>query len=172
AADMDALVRSLYSRLASSASDQLPTASNFIDDPAWSALLAAVARNDEQFTDIRYDRKGRLTAVRDVQKQFAFFKRRAFESRDLASDLARFQLFHTPPSTPRRDNHKALADDARSRAEWLGYEQAKLPKPDDFQNEIYFHQIVAAMNQYPTLLRRLGLVADLVIPRDSITPAA
>ncbi|MDD5718845.1 MAG: hypothetical protein PHQ53_04080 [Candidatus Krumholzibacteria bacterium] len=172
AADMDGLVRSLYSHLAASASDQLPTASTFLDDPDWTALLNAVARNDEQFIERKYDRKtGRLTAIRDVRKQFAAFTNRAFANRNLPSDLARFQLFHTPPSTPKTDKYNVAPDDAKSRAEWLGYEQTKLPKPDDFRNEIDFHQIVAAMNQYPTLLRRLGLVVDLLIARDAFHPA-
>ena len=172
AADMEGMVRGLYSGLAASASDQLPTASTFLADPGWSALLNAVARNDEQFVDRKYDRKtGRLTATRNTRKQFAAFRNRAFQSRNLASDLARFQLFHTPPSTPKVDKYSVPAEDAKSRAEWLAYEQTKLPKPDDFQNEIDFHQIVAAMNQYPTLLRLLGLVVDLVIARDAFPPA-
>jgi hypothetical protein len=173
AADMETLVRNLYSQLAASAQDQLPTASTFLDNPDWAKLLTAVARNDERFIDRKFDRETkRLTAVRDVRRQFAAFRERAFVNRDLASDLARFQLFHTPPSTPRRDKYSVPAADAKSRAEWLGFEQAELPKPDDFQNKIDFHQIVAAMNQYPTLLRRLGLVIDIVIGRDAFAPLA
>ena len=173
AADTEALVRNLYRGLAASAQDQLPTASTFLDDPDWTKLLTAVARNDERFTDRKFDRETkRLTAVRDVRRQFAAFRERAFANRDLASDLARFQLFHTPPSMPRRDKYSVPAADARSRAEWLGFEQTELPKPDDFQNEIDFHQLVAAMNQYPTLLRRLGLVIDIVIRRDAFAPLA
>lgn len=172
AADTEALVRDLYRALAASASDQLPTASSYLAEPGWTALLNAVARNDEAFLDREHDRKtGRLTAVRDTRAQFAAFKNRAFQNRDLASNLARFQLFHTPPSTPRRDTHGVPADDARARAEWQGYEQMKLPSPAAFQNEIDFHQIVAAMNQYPTLLRRLGLVIDLLIARNLLTAA-
>jgi hypothetical protein len=118
----------------------LPTASTFLDDPGWSALLTAVARNDEQFTDRKFDRETkRLTAVRDVRRQFAAFRERQFANRNLVSDLARFQLFHTPPSMPRRDKYNVPPDDARSRAEWLGFEQAKLPARGDFQNEIDFH---------------------------------
>ena len=43
--------------------------------------------------------------------------------------------------------------------------------PNDFQDVIDFHEIVTAMNQYPTLLRRLGLVVDLLVPRDAFQPA-
>lgn len=165
AADMDALVRDLYSRLAATASDQLPTASTFLADPSWTALLNAVAHNDEEFTD-------RKTGLRNTRQQFAAFKNFAFNQRNLASNLARFQLFHTPPSTPKVDKYKAPIDEAKKRAEWLGYERTPLPRPDDFQDEIDFHQIVAAMNQYPTLLRRLGLVVDVLIPRDAFAPSA
>ncbi len=172
AVEMDALVRGLYSRLAASASDQLPEASAFLDDPAWGEVLNAVARLDEEFVDRKRDRKtGRFTAVRNPARQFAAFKNHAFDKRNLPSDLARFQLFHTPPSTPRRDRYDVPPEEARSRAEWLGYERTELPKPAEFQNQIDFHRIVAAMNQYPTLLRRLGLTVDLLIARDAFPPA-
>src|SRR5262249_24967217 len=84
----------------------------------------------------------------------------------------RFQLFHTPPSTPIPQKYNVTLNDARSRAEWLGYQRGKLPEQGDFPKQIDFHQIVVAMNQYPTLLRRLGLVVDLLIDRDALTPAA
>ena len=128
AADMETLVRNLYSQLAASAQDQLPTASTFLDNPDWIKLLTAVARNDERFTDRKFDRETkRLTAVRDVRRQFAAFRERAFVNRDLASDLARFQLFHTPPSMPRRDKYSVPAADAKSRAEWLGFNRLSFP---------------------------------------------
>lgn len=173
AADMESLVRGLYSQLAASTSDQLPTASTFLNDPTWNDLVNAIAQNEEQFTDRRIDKKtGRFTAMRNPMKQFAAFRANAFQKRNLASDLARFQLFHTPPATPKRDKYSGPADDAKSRAEWLAYEQTKLPKPSDFQNEFDFHQIVAAMNQYPSLLRRLGLVIDVLIARDALALAS
>jgi hypothetical protein len=173
AAELGALVRDLYSNLAAGALDQLPTASTFLSDAGWTKLLTAIARNDERFTNIAQDKAGRLTAIRDVRKQFDQFRNGAFANQDIASQLARFQLFHTPPATPRHDKYdKAAPEGAKSRAEWLGYEQATLPEPDQFQDEIDFHQIVAAMNQYPTLLRRLGLVVDLLIAREALVAAA
>ena len=170
ASDIDALVRGLYTRLAASSSDQLPTAETYLNDSSWRGLLDAVARLDEQFVDRARDRKtGRLTAVRNPRRQFAAFKNHAFDKRDLASDLARFQLFHTPASEPRRERYDVPAEDAKSRAEWLGYERTEMPDAAEFQDRIDFHQIVAAMNQYPVLLRELGLVVDLLIRRDALT---
>src|SRR5438477_8152279 len=49
AADMDALVRGLYSQLAATTLDQLPTAATFLTDPGWTTLLNTIARNDEEF---------------------------------------------------------------------------------------------------------------------------
>ena len=168
-ADIDALVRGLYSQLAASALDQLPTASTFLNDPAWTALLNAVESNDKHFLE---SSRGHHMELRDVQQQFEKFEEREFKRRTMESDLAHFQLFHTPPSTPRLNRYSGPTDEAKSRAEWIGYEQTQLPQPDDFQNEIDFHQIVAAMNQYPTLLRRLGLVVDLLIARDALMPSS
>ena len=163
-ADVDRLVRDLYAAVAVSAQDQLPVAATFLADPGWRDLLNAVARNDEQFTI-------EDTGLRDTRRQFAAFKNGAFRERTLGSNLARLELVHTPPSSPRVDKYDVPKEDARARAEWLGYERTKLPAPDDFQNEIDFHRIVAAMNQYPTLLRRLGLVVDILISRDAFPSA-
>jgi len=161
ASDFDGLVKNLYSRLAVSAQDQLPTVSAILSDPAWSELVNALARNDERFTN--FD-----TGLRDPHQQFRFFANEGFNGlKGIAADLAAFQLFHTPPSTPHIDKYAVPIDDPKARAQWLGYKRTKLPKPDDFADEIDFHQIVAAMNQYPTLLRRLGLVVDLLIARDA-----
>lgn len=165
AAEIDALVRRLYSRLAALASDQLPTAATFLDDPKWRELLDAVTENDHAFTD-------RRTGIRQTKDQFSAFKSGSFKSDSLHSNLARFQLFHTPPSRPKRKKDKVRPGDPKRPAEWLGYEQVPMPKREDLQKEFHFHKIVAAMNQYPTLLRGLGLVVDLLVPRDAFSHAA
>lgn len=165
AADLDSWVRDLYKGLAASAKDQLPTPETFINDPGWKELLDIVAHNDRTFTDQK-------NGLRNTRQQFNAFKDHAFDKRTRDRDLARFQLFHTPPSTARADKYKKPRDEAQARAEWLGYDQVALPKAEDFEEQIDFHQIVAALNQYPTLLRKLGLVVDLLISRDAFTPAA
>ena len=75
------------------------------------------------------------------------------------NDLARFLLFHTPPATPvaRRQTRK---DDKRIEATWLEHQRTDLPRREDIAAGLEFHQVVAAMGSYPTLLRRLGLVVD------------
>ncbi len=157
AATIDSLVRDLYSRLAASAQDQLPTASQILGDPAWSALVEAVAKHDSRFTD-------QQTGLRDPLSHFAFFADGGYRNAEgLMRDLGLFELFHTPPATPIVNKYRVAPDDPRARAQWRGYKRTALPKRDDFSDEIDFHKIVAAMGQYPTLLRKLGLVIDLVI---------
>ncbi len=166
AVKMDELVRDLYKRLAATAEDQLPTATKILAIPAWNDFVSAVDRydHDDRFMDYRL-------GMRDPRRQFAAFMLDEFKSLpDPIREIALFQLFHTPPSTPRIERYDVPSDDPKSHARWLGYEQTKLPKPADFQSEIDFHQIITAMNQYPTLLRLLGLVVDVLIARDAFNP--
>jgi len=172
AADVDQLIRDLYSSLAASAGDQLPTAASFLANPKWAKLLDAVQRldNNDRFNDMK-------TGLRRIDQQFQAFKNHLFDPpRDqpidsvdaIAANLARFQLFHTPPSTPKTGTYKdTVKPDAKAYAQWQEYEQTKLPNAADFEKEIDFHKIATAMNQYPTLLRKLGLVIDLLIPIDT-----
>ena len=172
AADVDKMVRDLYQDLAASATDKLPTTSTFTGNANWNRLLNVVATVDRRFTDEK-------TGRRDTRQQFAAFKNRAFDpppsasiEQKMAANLARFQLFHTPPSTPRAERYeKAAKGEAKSFAEWDGYERAPLPAAADFEKKIDFHQMVSAMNQYPTLLRKLGLVIDLLIAREAFAVA-
>jgi hypothetical protein len=161
------MVRDLYSRLAKNAGDNLPNAATILADPSWRALVDIINRTDQNdaFTDYKH-------GVRNPANQFKAFKNNAFDGAERAQQLARFQLFHTPPSRPRIDRYHPPRDESQARARWLGYERTKLPAPNEFKDIIDFHQIVAAMNQYPTLLRRLGLVIDVVVPSDAFTPAA
>ena len=89
-----------------------------------------------------------------------------------AQDLALLQLFHTPPSTPKSTATRwalTIRDRARTGS---SYKRTPLPAKTDFEKTLDFHQIVAAMNQYPTLLRRLGLVVDFIVATGVFTPAA
>ena len=53
----------------------------------------------------------------------------------------------------------------------MEYEQQKLPTGADLAKQLDFHQVVAAMNAYPTLLRRLANIAAATAPSDPRTPA-
>jgi hypothetical protein len=140
--------------------------SDILGNPAWDDLVSAVAENDRAFLD--HER-----GMRDPQRQFSMFLDGGFKNlKGTSRDLALFQLFHTPPSTPKIDQYAVPPGDPKSYAKWLGYKQTVLPKPEDFEKEIDFHQIVAAMNQYPALLRRLGLVVDLLIAKGEFSASS
>ncbi|HKO95757.1 MAG TPA: hypothetical protein VJU86_02115 [Pyrinomonadaceae bacterium] len=161
--DMDKMVRKLYTKMAASATDQLPTASTFIADQEWSDLLNNLQENDIHYSD-------RETGIRLVAKQFDDFRKGLLSGDTTAAKLARFQLFHTPPSTSKRDRYREPDGIERENMEWVGYEQTKLPSPAKLEEEIDFHKIVTAVGQYPTLLRKLGLAIDFLIARDEFTP--
>jgi hypothetical protein len=165
AAQMDGWVHDLYSGLAAAAQDQLPTASTILSDPGWGDLVEVVAQNDDDEKNVDFQ-----NGLRDTEQQFKSFAMGFGNLSGHARDLALFQLFHTPPSKPAVGKYDVPPGDAREKARWRTYERTALPNPDDFQNQIDFHRIVAAMSQYPTLLRRLGLVVDVLIAKTAFSP--
>ena len=165
AEDMDQTVRALYQNLAASAVDQLPTPTTLLNEPILSGLIQILRENDRAFSDQK-------TGLREVRKQFDAFRDGAFNANNLQAKLALFELFHTPSGKPHPRKDKLPPGDTKKPAEWVGYDQTPIPAPHDFQSNTDFHRMVAAMNQYPVLLRRLGLVIDILIPRDAFTPAA
>ena len=153
---LSSAIQNLYAKMAKNAQDKLPVVSDFADDPDWIHLVSIVAQLDRHFMD-------RKTGLRDVSGHFArFYEDRLTHEDKLAETLARFQLFHTPPAKPEPATH-VRTDDPRIKAQWMQFEKTKMPKPEDLTKKLDFHQIVAAMNSYPTVLRRLGLVVDLVV---------
>jgi hypothetical protein len=169
---MNALARQLYGSLGSATSDQLPKVSRFLEDPGWQDVINSVEHIDRIFTQ---EKKGGL---RDTAKQFDYYRKNRLETLSnpkaglsTAGLLARAQLFHTPPSTPEAQDYSGAAisaDDPRKNTtatRWRTYRRTALPGKADFENLIDFHQIVAAMNQYPRLLRRLGIVVDFIVPK-------
>jgi len=161
----EGLVRHLYGELARRADGNLPRVSDLVDDPEWKALVEAVRVIDGRLSDER-------TGLRDVGLQFDAFRNGGLKVGGANVDtLARLQLFHTPPLKPAPVVKQPRRDDPRIDATWMEYEHSDLPAGDDLARQIDFHQVVAAMNAYPTLLRRLGLVVDLLIDREAFTPA-
>lgn len=75
----------------------------------------------------------------------------------------RLRLFHNPAAGRNQGIQSVQGN---------GQAQPKpLPSANDFTNPesaacLDFHQMIAALQQYPTLLRKLGLVVDLVITAD------
>jgi hypothetical protein len=162
--EIDKLVRDLYTDLAASSLDQLPTAKTFLSDNKWKDLLNTLEEHDRAYTH-------EATGIRNTVKQFRDLRSGSLKD-SLSAHLVRFQLFHTPPSKPHERTDHVPAGDPKRPAKWLGYDQTPLPTPQKLEEQMHFHKIVAAMNQYPTLLRKLGLVVDLLIPRNLLTPAA
>jgi hypothetical protein len=162
---LNELARNLFAALGKYA-DELPRISLLLQDPTWRSVINAVSLIDGEFID-------ESTGLRNVSGQFARYMQDRLALGDpVAELLARAQLFHTPPSTPEIQDYSTanlMPDDPRKSAKWRTFRRLPLPVPDNFSKELDFHQIVAAMNPYPRLLRRLGLVIDFVVPRGKFT---
>ena len=143
-------VANLYRDLARSTTDRMPRVTEVLDREPWRAFMNAVARLDASSVD-------RRTGLRDPARQFE-----SLRNLRTTSNLQRFQLFHTPPASPVVRDVTRI-DDSRVQARWLEHKRTDLPKREGIGATIDFHQVVAAMGSYPTLLRRLGLVVDLVL---------
>ncbi|MBE0585685.1 MAG: hypothetical protein IH612_18235 [Desulfofustis sp.] len=81
------------------------------------------------------------------------------------------ELYHMPLAAPDYDlgrHIKRNADDPRENAQWRQHRFYKLPEPDDLAELIDFHQIISALNQYPSIMRLAGLAVDLRLPKDKI----
>jgi hypothetical protein len=160
---MAEMIENLYRDLARTTGDNMPLVSDIVEDRNWSMLVSQVLELDGSSVD-------RETGLRNPLIQFDTV---------LSDDghggqyrmLERFQLFHTPPATP-KPRHEARQDDARIDARWLEYQRQKMPAKEDLAKQLDFHQIIAAMGSYPTLLRKLGLVVDLLLDPDSFSAAA
>ena len=151
-------IEDLYRDLARAAIDRMPRVTELIETERWRGFIGAVEDLDKSSVDTD-------TGLRDPHKQFDTL-RRAWPQR--IDELTRFQLFHTPPAAS-VIKQKARKDDARIDARWREHSKTELPKREDLSETIDFHQIVAAMGSYPTLLRRLGLVVDLVLAPGGFT---
>jgi hypothetical protein len=154
-------IENLYRDLARAAIDRMPRVTELLETERWRGFIGGVRALDGSSVD-------RRTGLRDPHRQFDALRRGSLKGSDT---LGHFQLFHTPPAAsvvrqePRRD-------DDRIEGRWREHRRTDLPKREDIVETIDFHQIVAAMGSYPTLLRRLGLVVDLVIAPAGFTSAA
>lgn len=163
------LAQNLYSSIGTRSSDSLPKISALLGDPDWQKLVSAVAVIDRASSESK-------NGLRNVAQQFAAFRNGDVQSRDpVISALAHAQLFHTPPSKPSQQDYSGApidAKDPRRDAKWLTFDRVDLPKDADFAKRIDFHQIVTAMNQYPKLLRLLGIVVDFIVPPEAFVSSA
>ena len=158
-----AITQNLYTRLAAAAGEDLPEVKTLLNDPDWRSLINSVKKIDRRYIE------NKDSLPRNIQQQFDEFREDKF-SRLATKErhLATFQLFHTPPGVPEVQKYENVTvDDPRSRAKWQTFKRQELPDRSQLAKRYDFHQIIAAMNQYPTLLRRMGLVVDLLIKADA-----
>jgi hypothetical protein len=169
--DVHDLVRDLYVDLAQRSARVLPRiGADLLEDPLWSGLVEAVAEVDRWGTPEGARNLPRAGGASQAERRFATLRRLA----DLApvgsgrrgpaaaaAHLARFELFHTPPLRPKEVQRVARVDDPRISVDTEGFERPPAPASEaELAASFDFHRAVAALNAYPTLLRRLGLVLD------------
>ena len=189
ATDIHNLVRELYRDLAVRTGRNLPTIGvDLLDVPAWQNVIAAVDAVDE-WGEAPRDRHSlgsyHLPSVyvperTPIENRFAALgKIRPVgpagtglgDVPATAQHLALFELFHTPPLKP-KPSAPSETDDKRIVVETQEFTQTPMPDKADLAKTLDFHRIVGAMNAYPVLQRRLGLVADFVIDRGTVPIAA
>jgi hypothetical protein len=148
-------VQSLYRNLALRADGNMPLVSDFLDTREWPELIALVSHLDSpQGPPV-------VTAVPRSAP--------GANPPQLLQTLSQFKDFHTPlPAAVVRQ--EARQDDPRITATWQERNRPPMPQAEDLAKQLDFHQIVATMGSYPTLLRRLGLVVDMLLDPGSFPP--
>jgi len=164
-ADLHERLRDLYRALAGKAGDELPSVEDLLKDSEWGSLVDDTHRLDNHYVE------GAGGLRRDVGRQFKDYVEGNLP--EGVEDLANFQLFHTPAGEVQvQDYSDGQGGNERPGARWRTHRKSPLPSPDELVQRYDFHQVVAAMNQYPTLLRRLGIVVDFLVERDLLPDAS
>lgn len=154
---MHEVIQKLYTKL---------TVAAGVDLPAITDLQAALKPLIDGVREVDELRKEPRSLGRDVDTERDNWATGFKGLSDQAAKLATFQLFHTPASRQTTDTFVPPADE-RNAVTWRTHDRATIDAAA-FVASLDFHRIVSAMNQYPALLRRLGLVLDYVVPRGSI----
>ena len=170
---MENKIKDTYRKLASKANGSLPLVRNFLEDPDWNELIETIYSLDQIYAD-------KETGLRNPAAQFSAYRPLPVprilkggdpvlvpfeEPKPELTNFRDFQLFHTPSGNP--EPHTEIRnDDPQIKHQWLEYKRQDLPRKEDLAKKLDFHQIVAAMGSYPTLLRKLGIVVDLLLDPD------
>ena len=144
------LVQGLYRDLALRADGNMPLVSDFVDNQDWRDIVALVEHLDSSRPGIATSLAAAPTGSPPSRLQ----------------TLSQFKDFHTPLAAP-VTRQVTRNDDPRIQATWQERKSPPMPAPEDLAKQLDFHQIVASMGSYPTLLRRLGLVVDLLLASGS-----
>lgn len=186
ATDVHDLVKEMYVDLAARCNEHLPRIGrDLIDNNLWKELINSVQQvdrwgNKKLRTDllpeyiqtgdpISPDTKhpiGRRFATLGTLLSDAVGLSRGTALERKVHHLARFELFQTPPLRPKKIEEVTRDDDPAISEMVDAFERPPVPSERDLARSMHFHRAVAAMNNYPTLLRHLGLVVDFVLNRD------
>jgi hypothetical protein len=182
-AAMSNKIMNIYKTLATNANDNMPLVRDFLTNPDWKELIGTIRALDSSFSNEE-------TGLRDPLAQFEAYKPPTppkikslnlsgsssssgniipnTEDNSVPTNFNHFQLFHTPSGKPGQLTAKRK-DDQRIESSWLNYNRQKLPEKDKLAKQLDFHQIVSIMGSYPTLLRKFGLVVDLLLDPKKFT---
>lgn len=153
------MVSKVYGTLTAEAGKELPSIGELRENDVLKPLIEGVAAVDGLGGPKKHPR-------REIGEEHEAWARNGFKGLDGAgTPLATFQLFHTPLS--KQTTQKFEPVDTRNKVEWSTHERATIDAAE-FVASLDFHKIVAAMNQFPLLLRRLGLVLDFTVPLASV----
>lgn len=170
--DVHDLVRDRYVDLAQRSAGVLPRiGADLLDDPHWRELVEAVAEVDRWGTPRGARNLPQAEGASQSERRFATLRMLADQAQvgtarnglaAAAAHLARFELFHTPPLRPKPVQTVPRVDDPRISDTTEEFERPPAPANEaELAAGFDFHRAVAALNSYPTLLRRLGLVVDV-----------
>ena len=179
--DVHDLVRDLYVDLARRSGTALPRiGADLLNDPAWRELVEAVRQVDALGSARHFETSlpaAAGEAPTRIERRFAVL-RRLLAASPLGSartglaakvaHLARFELFQTPPLRPKPLKPTRRDDGEPTGAVGQEFERPPLPTAEELAKRMDFHGVVASMNAYPTLQRRLGLVIDFIIDRRAL----
>lgn len=178
ATDIHDLVRDLYQDLAARTGDALPRiGSDLLENHDWRALVDAVEQVDQwgQLQDRPVTRQPDRDGASQIRRRFAGLRSLDCRAGTAAGNpaatvqhLKRFELFHTPPLKPKPASPAPRANDDRIEEDWQAFESPDMPDKNELAKRLDFHRVVAAMNAYPVLQRRLGLVMDFIIDRAAL----
>jgi len=179
ATDIQDLVKEMYVDLASRSNEHLPRIGrDLLDNNLWRELVSSVQQVDrwgikKAGRDLlpQFDGKETVETKHQIGRRFATLNTVLNNpgNNPLAKKvhhLARFELFHTPPLRPKPMQQVARDDDAEIFETLEEFEQPVAPPAEELKKLMHFHRAVAAMNNYPTLLRHLGLVVDFEVSRE------
>lgn len=161
--DLARSIDKLYRDVAVTFPGELPTA-----EALGETLIKVTGHPKRQGMDAANDPKGE--AFRQVANRLAENKTAKFGSDEA---LHMLRTYHRPLQARDPDNDHKLQkhdndDPHEAGASWPNYKRTQMPRPEEFADQIEFHQIVSALGQHPLLLRACALVIPFEVPLDKI----